>query len=212
MISDFYSTKVPPPPEHLVRKIVPASSESSTSAYPQRQQPICRRCKEPGHVVKNCPTVTCFKCKQLGHMTLDCPENQKGETAGLQTSEIICNRCKEHGHKFTNCPQVTCFKCKNKGHVPSSCPINILEGKTKKKTDSMEEVKALQKETSIKILEGKIKKKTDSMEEVKALQKETSKASNSKVISYSRIWNKHTFPYVYQFLEFFPGARVLLWT
>ena len=65
--------------------------------------------------------------------------------------------------------------------------INILEGKIKKKTDSMKEVKALQKETSIKILEGKIKKKTDSMEEVKALHKETSKASNSKVISYSRI-------------------------
>ena len=138
-----------------------------SSACPQRQEPTCRRCKEPGHVVKNCPTVTCFKCKQLGHMTSDCPENQKGETAGPQTpDEIICNRCKEHGHKFTNCPQVTCFKCKNKGHVPSNCPINILEGKTKKKTDSMKEVKALQKETS--------------------------KASNSKVISYSRIWNKHT--------------------
>ena len=74
-------------------------------------------------------------------MNSDCPENQKGETAGSQTpDEIICNRCKEHGHKFTNCPQVTCFKCKNKGHVPSSCPINILEGKIKKKTDSMEEV------------------------------------------------------------------------
>ena len=52
MISDFYSTKVPPPPEHLVRKIVPASSESSTSAYPQRQQPICRRCK--GQLISEC--------------------------------------------------------------------------------------------------------------------------------------------------------------
>ena len=129
-------------------------------------------------MVKNCPTVTCFKCKQLGHMNSDCPENQKGETAGPKNPEIICNRCKEHGHKFTNCPQVTCFKCKNKGHVPSSCPINILE--------------------------GKIKKKTDRMEEVKALHKETSKASNSKVISYSRIWNKHT-PTFINFWNFFQG-------
>merc|ERR1712008_253752 len=107
-----------------------------SSACTQRQQPICRLCKEPGHEGKNCPTVTCFKCKQLGHMTSNCPENRKGETAGPQTPKIIYERCKEHGHKVTNCPQVTCFKCKNKGHVPSSCPINILEGKTTKKTDS----------------------------------------------------------------------------
>ena len=90
--------------------------------------------------------VTCFVCGEIGHMTSDCPENQKGETAGPQTPEIICLRCKEYGHRVANCPQVTCFKCKNKGHVPSSCPINILEGKTTKKTDSMEEVKARQKE------------------------------------------------------------------
>merc|ERR1712051_81844 len=47
-------------------------------------------------------------------------------------------------------------------------------------------LKALQKETSINILEGKIKKKTDSMKEVKALQKETSKASNSKPSNQSK--------------------------
>ena len=66
MITDFYSTKVPPPPEHLVRKIVPASSESST-LHQVDANIICRQCNEHGHHMKNCSQVTCHKCKLKGN-------------------------------------------------------------------------------------------------------------------------------------------------
>ena len=73
MISDFYPTNVPPPPEHLVRKIVPASSESSTKHQVDHAAAniICRQCNERGHHVKNCPQVTCHNCKLKGNPALE---------------------------------------------------------------------------------------------------------------------------------------------
>ena len=66
MITDFYSTNVPPPPEHLVRKIVPASSEIPT-LHQVDANIICRQCNEHGHHMKNCSQVTCHKCKLKGN-------------------------------------------------------------------------------------------------------------------------------------------------
>lgn len=92
----------------------------------------CALCKQPGHLVDNCPKIVnvkqvnnncCQLCKQLGHNAKECKEL------------YLCQICDQPGHTAVNCnsqkltPPIHCQLCKRTGHSALTChfaKVNVV--------------------------------------------------------------------------------------
>jgi len=55
------------------------------------QRQTCRKCYSTEHFARDCPSVQCFRCKEMGHVSRNC------------TEEEYCERCGEGGHVAWRC-------------------------------------------------------------------------------------------------------------
>ena len=92
--------------------------KQSKSLAADKPDVICWRCKQPGHLKRDCPMPSfCVKCRQEGHLPYKCPQQNKrndSSTTQVQTTvdprfSNIRNRCIHCGgeHKPVLCPMRT---------------------------------------------------------------------------------------------------------
>ncbi|KAJ2750343.1 hypothetical protein H4S06_004396 [Coemansia sp. BCRC 34490] len=97
--------------------------------FMEEKEIICRRCHKPGHISKECTTVTCMVCGNEGHTSKDC-----------KLTGNVCHRCNMRGHIAADCPQqqqnqqrrpgshrdrgraAACDRCNMRTHHTDECP------------------------------------------------------------------------------------------
>jgi cellular nucleic acid-binding protein len=100
-------------PEEDVRRLPRYFNSGREGSLALKEQIICRRCSQPGHTMRNCPSEQRLACQYcLGrHVTGNCP------------TSTVCFRCGGFGHIVRECPArgMECFGCKKRGHRQSEC-------------------------------------------------------------------------------------------
>ncbi|KAJ2857298.1 hypothetical protein GGI22_003547 [Coemansia erecta] len=94
--------------------------------FMEEKEIICRRCHKPGHMAKDCITISCTVCGKEGHMSKDC-----------KLTGNVCHRCNMRGHIAVDCPQQlqrsggrirdnraapACERCRLRTHHTDECP------------------------------------------------------------------------------------------
>ena len=76
---------------------------------------ICWRCKQPGHLKRNCPMPPfCVKCRQEGHLPYNClQQNNRNASANIPAQAMV-------DHQFSNIRN-NCIHCGGL-HKPAACP------------------------------------------------------------------------------------------
>ena len=76
---------------------------------------ICWRCKQPGHLKRDCPMPPfCVKCRQEGHLPYKCPQqNKRNNSLTTQVQTMVDPRFLNIRNK--------CIHCGSE-HEPASCP------------------------------------------------------------------------------------------
>ena len=76
---------------------------------------ICWRCKQPGHLKRDCPVPPfCVKCRQEGHLPYNCPQqNNRNASANIPAQATV-------DHQFSNIRN-NCIHCGGL-HEPAACP------------------------------------------------------------------------------------------
>ncbi|KAJ1936406.1 hypothetical protein EC988_008204, partial [Linderina pennispora] len=85
----------------------------------EEEEIICRKCHKPGHIAKDCTTITCMVCGKEGHLSKDC-----------NLSGAVCHRCNMRGHIAADCPlksggqgsRYSCHRCYSQNHHSEECP------------------------------------------------------------------------------------------
>ena len=78
------------------------------------------------------PTIKCFRCKEFGHMTRECPNERKqnacilcgGSHDSFMCHAKLCFKCNKMGHKASECQEkdvTKCFSCGQVGHAQNRC-------------------------------------------------------------------------------------------
>ena len=76
---------------------------------------ICWRCKQPGHLKRDCPMPPfCVKCRQEGHLPYNCPQQNNRNTSANIPAQATVN------HQFSNIRN-NCIHCGGL-HEPAACP------------------------------------------------------------------------------------------
>ena len=76
---------------------------------------ICWRCKQPGHLKRDCPMPPfCVKCRQEGHLPYNCPQQNNRNTSSSTQAPTTAD------HQFSNIRN-KCIHCGG-GHEPAACP------------------------------------------------------------------------------------------
>ena len=105
---------------------------------------VCFNCREPGHVLAECPNTEnikvedmpaaaghCFKCGSLEHSSKDCKSKLKRENA---YRFAVCFICKQEGHLAKACPDNPkglypngggCVFCGSVEHLKRDCPRKV---------------------------------------------------------------------------------------
>ncbi|KAJ2727129.1 hypothetical protein GGI07_000013 [Coemansia sp. Benny D115] len=87
--------------------------------FMEEKEIICRRCKKPGHMLKDCTVTICNTCNMEGHSSRDC-----------KMSGSVCHRCNMRGHMAAECPQKSsknvsrakgCHRCSGNSHHSEEC-------------------------------------------------------------------------------------------
>ncbi|KAJ2159890.1 hypothetical protein GGF46_002672 [Coemansia sp. RSA 552] len=85
--------------------------------FMEEKEVICRRCHKPGHIAKDCTTVTCSVCGKEGHSSKEC-----------QLTGSVCHGCNMRGHMLSDCPRRTskhhqraCERCNSQRHHTEEC-------------------------------------------------------------------------------------------
>ena len=98
------------------RQVVKQTSAGKQAS--DKTEPICRRCKQTGHLKRDCPMPPyCSKCRQEGHILAKCPQKDKRTSvpqspAGQPQAPMDPrfsnpnNKCLHCGgdHRSANCP------------------------------------------------------------------------------------------------------------
>ena len=76
----------------------------------------CWRCKQPGHLKRDCPMPPfCIKCRQEGHLPYKCPQqNKRNDSSTTQVQTTV-------GPRFSNIRN-KCIHCGGE-HEPAVCPM-----------------------------------------------------------------------------------------
>ncbi|MED6227483.1 hypothetical protein PIB30_114021, partial [Stylosanthes scabra] len=53
-------------------------------AATDKQSNYCRHCHQTGHILPQCPTVSCHACKKIGHIASHCPDRRSRSTSYKQ--------------------------------------------------------------------------------------------------------------------------------
>ena len=113
---------------------------------------ICWRCKQPGHLKRNCPMPPfCVKCRQEGHLPYKCPQQNKrngSSTTQVQTTvdprfSNIRNKCIHCGgeHEPALCPMKTRLQMASSSSSWTSQPGITSAGKNNPNTFSQQGTK-----------------------------------------------------------------------
>ncbi|KAJ2816887.1 hypothetical protein FBU31_006421 [Coemansia sp. 'formosensis'] len=85
--------------------------------FMEEKEIICRKCHRPGHIAKDCTTMTCMTCGKDGHMSKDC-----------KMTGNVCHSCNMRGHIASECPQRSgtprsrgCDRCNSRTHHTEEC-------------------------------------------------------------------------------------------
>ncbi|KAJ2442114.1 hypothetical protein GGF42_007068, partial [Coemansia sp. RSA 2424] len=92
--------------------------------FMEEKEIICRKCYRPGHIAKDCTTITCAVCGNDGHTSKDC-----------KLTGNVCHACNMRGHIASECPQRTesgastssqqrsrgCDRCSARTHHTEEC-------------------------------------------------------------------------------------------
>ncbi|KAJ2493958.1 hypothetical protein IWW37_000036 [Coemansia sp. RSA 2050] len=85
--------------------------------FMEEKETICRKCHRPGHMAKECTTVTCMTCGKDGHLSKDC-----------KMTGSVCHSCNMRGHISSECPQRSgtqrpnvCVRCNSRTHHSEEC-------------------------------------------------------------------------------------------
>ena len=65
-------------PKSLNGGVKNSRKQATTSTTNTQDSRLCFRCKQPGHLKKDCPKIPyCSKCKTQGHIPAKCPTKQQ---------------------------------------------------------------------------------------------------------------------------------------
>ncbi|KAJ2886124.1 hypothetical protein H4R27_000907 [Coemansia aciculifera] len=85
--------------------------------FMEEKEIICRKCHRPGHIAKDCTTMTCMTCGKDGHLSKDC-----------KLTGNVCHSCNMRGHIASECPQRSgaprsrgCDRCSSRTHHTEEC-------------------------------------------------------------------------------------------
>ncbi|KAJ1960996.1 hypothetical protein GGI12_003495 [Dipsacomyces acuminosporus] len=96
-----------------------AEFQGKNRYFMEEEEIICRKCHKPGHIAKDCTTVTCMVCGKEGHETKDC-----------KLRGTVCHRCNMRGHVASECPSRSgkhsryasfCERCSSRDHHSEEC-------------------------------------------------------------------------------------------
>lgn len=97
----------------------------------------CIYCTSTDHKSYKCKISICYRCKQLGHLAKDCKFELKE----------FCKACRIYGHIIENCiardfpikacRDTTCLSCRGKGHT------NCKNHKNRKKIEKIKQKRLL---------------------------------------------------------------------
>ena len=71
--------------------------QATTSTTNTQISRLCFRCKQPGHLKKDCPELPyCSKCRTRGHIPAKCPTKQQDNRRQDKRCESADKRCETH--------------------------------------------------------------------------------------------------------------------
>ena len=89
--------------------------KKSKSSPADKPDVICWRCKQPGHLKRDCPMPPfCVKCRQEGHLPYNCPQQDNRNTSSSTQAQTTVDQ------QFSNIRN-KCIHCGG-GHEPAACP------------------------------------------------------------------------------------------
>ena len=89
--------------------------KQSKSLPADKPDVTCWRCKQPGHLKRDCPMPPfCVKCRQEGHLPYNCPQQNNRNTSSTTQVQTIVD------HQFSNIRN-KCIHCGGE-HKPAACP------------------------------------------------------------------------------------------
>ena len=127
---------VPDTPEEKIPKslngegVKNSRKQATTSTTATQDSRLCFRCKQPGHLKKDCPELLyCSKCRTQGHIAAKCPTKQQDDRWHDKRHESTNKRCKtqrEDWKKSQDRPQFSnktnkCLNCAG-DHGTKDCP------------------------------------------------------------------------------------------
>ena len=127
---------VPNTPEEKIPKslngegVKNSRKQATPSTTTTQDSQLCFRCKQPGHLKKDCPKLPyCSKCRTQGHIPAKCPTKQQDNRLQDERCESADKRhetCREDWEKSQDRPQFSnktskCLNCAG-DHGSRDCP------------------------------------------------------------------------------------------
>ena len=127
---------MPDTPEEKIPKLLNGEGvknsrkQVTTSTTYAQDSRLCFRCKQLGHLKKDCPELPyCSKCRTRGHAPVKCPTKQKDgrqQDERCKNANKRCKTCREDWEKAQDRPQFSnrtnkCLNCAG-NHGTHDCP------------------------------------------------------------------------------------------